>query len=148
MQVASEKNRAAVFAYALLLCALVQVASKAVVTIDLKQSSSALRTCASCFSHEASLHRLKCASALCTCASCFQRRSADLDFLSALLLCALVQVASRLCFFSVQHKCLLLCALVQVASRGQNAICNTAVFCSVHLCKLLRQNCTVLCVRQ
>ena len=80
-------------AFGLLLCALVQVASKAVVTIDLKQSSSALCTCASCFPlgfgvffrilSFCSVHLCKLllhsrstvgavrASALCTCASCF-----------------------------------------------------------------------------
>ena len=100
----------------LLLCALVQVASKAVVTIDLKQSSSALRTCASCFRAIHARQMYPFASALCTCASCFDDFEIDYKQLS-LLLCALVQVASM---------------------RNLPRSRKTLFFCSAHLCKLLR----------
>ena len=132
-----------------------QVASKAVVTIDLKQSSSAL----------------------CTCASCFYRQFHKIIFVKELLLCALVQVASlsktdfvpqqfnfcsvHLCKLLLAHEyggdlnnVLLLCALVQVASGIEDNVeglvvlllCALVQVASAKLHSSLRQAVEAICI--
>ena len=118
----------------LLLCALVQVASKAVVTIDLKQSSSALRTCASCFRAIHARQMYPFASALCTCASCFDEKLAKVKENIVLLLCALVQVASDNPELLKEIDKLLLCALVQVASINMGSCDNVSSASALRTC--------------
>ena len=133
----------------LLLCALVQVASCAFGLIVFAFSSSALRTCASCFDlviYDKPKEISLLLRALVQVASCVEENP---TLLQLLLLCALVQVASLQARSKQTHQqpfCSAhLCKLLRWAYK---TLQGTVRFCSAHLCKLLRQNCTVLCVRQ
>ena len=133
----------------LLLCALVQVAS----SLRFKRENVSTGFCSAhlcklLLTYPMMICRFEvfCSAHLC---KLLRHGAAAPDLPAVLLLCALVQVASFGLQFLCLGKMLLLCALVQVASTLPRLIENLVFpFCSAHLCKLLRQNCTVLCVRQ
>ena len=113
-------------AAALLLCALVQVASAEIIPSMPGRIASALRTCASCFDISFGCGTTLSASALRTCASCFPLGSFS-SLYPLLLLCALVQVASSIKLAVKGFAILLLCALVQVASAKLHSSLRQAV---------------------
>ena len=121
----------------LLLCALVQVASRDYPEYAWQDCFCSAHLCKLLQPSSGIPPLAKRASALRTCASCFADIFLLIVFL-LLLLCALVQVAS----IAVTVKCslvvfLLLCALVQVASDTIVITSTVKTFCSAHLCKLL-----------